>query len=365
MNNQIFISYSSYDLNFVNKLVEYIENNNFNCWYAYRNINPGTNWRSHIARAISESDVVLLILSNNSIKSEDISRELSLAKTCKKQVIPFKIDNVIPPFGVIAYSLALEQYIDYYQLKDMSCKILLDTIKNNVNKDIINEELNMDVNITKNNDFKLYITSDPETILASGDNAIITAQLYNKDKIAAIDGIIVTFNIDDDRFAEIIGSNIVKTDKYGRAIVTIKSSVYPKKVNINARLVIQDIVITSGTSINIVNWGTIIGRIYDSNCQGIPGAMVTLYLTEYDQDRIQYVRTKELKIPENPQNANDGTTSAVGLYCFERVPQGIYLINAQSEGKYSSSLANVIQGTVTSDVLIPGYTYSKPVLIKK
>ena len=91
----------------------------------------------------------------------------------------------------------------------------------------------------------------------------------------------------------------------------------------------------------------------------------------------QYDNTGIVKIPENPQQSNDGRTAAVGMYTYYRVPWGLYNVTAEKEGhvyyavfvlgpNYATSAAgsgnfNGEIGTATHNIAIPDYAYMAPV----
>ena len=71
----VFISYSSKDVEIVEAIENHLLQNGFdgNVWRDKRKIE--TNWSREIANALSKSDIVLLIWSENSSKSEWVKNE--------------------------------------------------------------------------------------------------------------------------------------------------------------------------------------------------------------------------------------------------------------------------------------------------
>lgn len=99
-----FLSHSSADKpRFVSRLDVMLRDRGIDVWLDTRDLLPGTNLIDEIfTHGISKSDVVVVVLSKNSIHSRWVSEELSVAIVQKingvvKMVIPVVIDDVTPP----------------------------------------------------------------------------------------------------------------------------------------------------------------------------------------------------------------------------------------------------------------------------
>lgn len=90
----VFISYSSGDSEFVNRLTDFMINNNINYWKAPEMIPAGSNYAKEIPKAICECDIFLLVLSEKSQKSIWVEKEVDLAICHRKTVIPVQIDEI-------------------------------------------------------------------------------------------------------------------------------------------------------------------------------------------------------------------------------------------------------------------------------
>ena len=77
--HDVFISHSSIDANIANAVCHKMEENGIRCWIAPRDVNPGDDWASSITNAIKSSKVFVLIFSDNSNNSGQVSKELTLA----------------------------------------------------------------------------------------------------------------------------------------------------------------------------------------------------------------------------------------------------------------------------------------------
>lgn len=106
----IFISYSSKDSADAERICSEIEKNGLTCWIAPRNIVPGSEWAAEIIKAISDARALLLIYSENSARSTQVPRELSIAENKGTFIIPYKIDNA-ELIGTFEYYLTSAHWI--------------------------------------------------------------------------------------------------------------------------------------------------------------------------------------------------------------------------------------------------------------
>ena len=84
--DRIFISYSSCDRNIADQLLHYLEDRGIPCWISFRDITSG-NFSGEITRALRAADIVLVICSTQSCRSEHVKNEVSLAFNQKKHII--------------------------------------------------------------------------------------------------------------------------------------------------------------------------------------------------------------------------------------------------------------------------------------
>ena len=77
---KIFISYAHEDIDKVRSISNILKENGFLPWIADENLLPGEKWRVAIQRAIRDSDIILVCLSNSSVSKKGyIQRELKIA----------------------------------------------------------------------------------------------------------------------------------------------------------------------------------------------------------------------------------------------------------------------------------------------
>ncbi len=106
----VFISHSSKDHLIAEQLCEGLEANGISCWMAPRDITAGTEWALAINNAISASKVFLIVYSECSAQSKQVSKELGLAGARGIPMIPYKIDST-PLSGEFEYYLLTSHWI--------------------------------------------------------------------------------------------------------------------------------------------------------------------------------------------------------------------------------------------------------------
>jgi len=93
-----FISYSSRDQTFANRLYADLQANGVRCWFAPKDMPFGAKLRESIDEAISENDKMLLVLSKNSIASSWVEKEFetSFEEECRREdtvLFPIMLDH--------------------------------------------------------------------------------------------------------------------------------------------------------------------------------------------------------------------------------------------------------------------------------
>lgn len=96
--NDIFISHSSEDRKYAEAVCSRLECAGFKCWVSYRitDLQPGKIYTQRITEAIDSSKVFLLLLSNNSIKSEQVLQEVISANERQRyglKIFPVVLDD--------------------------------------------------------------------------------------------------------------------------------------------------------------------------------------------------------------------------------------------------------------------------------
>ena len=107
----IFLSYSRRDSELVCRLCGDLEASGLQVWMDRNDIEAGTHWRTSIVNGIESCKVFLLVVSAASQQSSNVAKEMSLAESNDKPILPVKIDDS-PIQSDFSYSLAGIQFID-------------------------------------------------------------------------------------------------------------------------------------------------------------------------------------------------------------------------------------------------------------
>lgn len=107
----VFISYATPNRTTAAEVCSWVEQEDLPLWIAPMNPEPGCSYNEAISNALSACEVVVLILSADSVKSAHVMREVEFAVEEKKIVIPFIIEAVELPTR-LRYLLAGIQHID-------------------------------------------------------------------------------------------------------------------------------------------------------------------------------------------------------------------------------------------------------------
>ena len=100
----VFISHSSINHEMASAVKAELIAQGISCWMAPDDITLGQTWEDAIAEAISAANVFVLLWSSISQASSQVNRELSLAASQHKLIIPLKLDDNSPS-GAFAYYL--------------------------------------------------------------------------------------------------------------------------------------------------------------------------------------------------------------------------------------------------------------------
>ncbi len=75
MKPNIFMSYSRREVGFVDQLTGRLEEEGFQVWLDYRSLIPGSPWKTQIEKGLDESEVILLVVSKESMASKYVELE--------------------------------------------------------------------------------------------------------------------------------------------------------------------------------------------------------------------------------------------------------------------------------------------------
>lgn len=119
-----FICYSKSDSAFALKLAQDLREKGFDVWMDQLDISPGQRWAREVDRALHTCENFLVILSPQSIESDNVDDEISVAKEEKKRIIPIMISPCKTPLQLRAL-----QYIDFTTDYDSGFKRLTRTLE--------------------------------------------------------------------------------------------------------------------------------------------------------------------------------------------------------------------------------------------
>lgn len=94
--NDIFITYSRRDIQFVERLHYSLKKSGHDAWIDFEDIGVARDWEREIIDAIEKASICLIVLSPDWIASEVCQRELTLIRANKKRIIPIVVREVNP-----------------------------------------------------------------------------------------------------------------------------------------------------------------------------------------------------------------------------------------------------------------------------
>lgn len=106
MKHKFFISYSHEDMKTVKQFALQLSLRGFDLWMDEKNIAFGENYTTAILNGIHESDVYLVFLSENSIKSRWVNAEIDFAlrekiERKKLVIVPVRLDDSEVPVALL------------------------------------------------------------------------------------------------------------------------------------------------------------------------------------------------------------------------------------------------------------------------
>ncbi len=113
----VFISYSRMDSQKADEITNALKGMNLKFWIDRIGDYSGRNYKSVIVDIIRQSHIVLFLSSENSNKSENVIKEISVAVELKKMILPIKLDKH-PYADSIAYDLTGIDFVNYESEKD-------------------------------------------------------------------------------------------------------------------------------------------------------------------------------------------------------------------------------------------------------
>jgi len=125
----IYVSYSRRDHEVVDCIVGAMKQAGLNVWIDREEIKAGEIWRTQIVEAIDTCDAFVLMLSPDAVVSKGVRREVTLAESANKQLVPVLLAPVKLP-AELRYQLVGLESIDLQILGfDEAVNQLIETLK--------------------------------------------------------------------------------------------------------------------------------------------------------------------------------------------------------------------------------------------
>jgi adenylate cyclase len=106
-----FISYASLDAGVADALCKSLEQRGISCWIAPRDVAPGALYADAIVRAINGAKILVIVLSQNSVASPHVGKEIERASSKRRPIIALRIDSA-PLTPALEYFLSESQWVD-------------------------------------------------------------------------------------------------------------------------------------------------------------------------------------------------------------------------------------------------------------
>jgi hypothetical protein len=116
--SHIFISYSRKDIDFAEKIVKELANDNLDTWIDWKSIPKGEDWEQEIYHGIEGANAFLFLISPDSVQSEACNNEIDYAVKNGKLVLPIVIRNT--DFQSIPPEILKQKWIFYREGQDES-----------------------------------------------------------------------------------------------------------------------------------------------------------------------------------------------------------------------------------------------------
>ena len=113
----IFISYSAKDEILASAIHAFLNSSGIKALKAPDDIAPGTNWAAAITQMIEGCTHMVLVWTSNSMASQEVSKELTLAMQCGAVIIPFRSEDLAPE-GAWRYHLSQVQWLEAHAMPE-------------------------------------------------------------------------------------------------------------------------------------------------------------------------------------------------------------------------------------------------------
>lgn len=122
----VFISHSSRNADLGSLMKQYLSTRGIRCWKAPDDIEPSEPWPAAIMRGLRECPIVVLIWTKDSMASDQVLKEITIADQKTKAIIPFRAEEIMPEGG-LEYFLVAKQWLDAHPSYELALETLADT----------------------------------------------------------------------------------------------------------------------------------------------------------------------------------------------------------------------------------------------
>lgn len=159
MEKDVFLSFSSLDLDIAKDLYDKLIKNGISCWFSEETIPLGDRWEKKITEAIKSCKILILVFSKNANQSLHIEKEIGIGSKYGRFIIPIRVDNTTYN-DTLEYHLSGIEHIDafgeryhvYYAKLLSRIKEILEENSNNVpqnNQPVMSQGLMKNTSIFK------------------------------------------------------------------------------------------------------------------------------------------------------------------------------------------------------------------------
>ena len=110
-----FISHASQDSERAIEIYNALEERGLKCWIDKKNIRPGKKYAEEIVRGVRQSRCMVIVISNYSNQSDNVTAEAEEARKSGKPIFPVRIEDV-QPSDRLAFYVSITQWLDLWQV---------------------------------------------------------------------------------------------------------------------------------------------------------------------------------------------------------------------------------------------------------
>jgi hypothetical protein len=127
-----FISYARIDSKIIDTLILRLKKSGYRVWVDRAGIAGGEHWRQEIVDAIENCTVFILALSPHSVRSENVRKEVDLADSAQRPILPIELQPIADLPAKLKYQLAGIQRINLATNFENGFRQLLDAIESGI-----------------------------------------------------------------------------------------------------------------------------------------------------------------------------------------------------------------------------------------